>query len=92
MTNTAGTTITLNNGIDVPLLGLGVVVDAINWALEPGYRVIDTAACYGIGEGVAEAIRNNRVPREHLFVTAKVWNSAHMVTRVSIDSGERNEV
>ncbi len=75
-------TITLNNGVEMPLFGLGVylaleneAVDAVKWAVDAGYRHIDTAAIYQneveIGRGVAEC----SVPREELFITTKVWNN-----------------
>ena len=60
MAQKIGTTVTLNNGVEMPLLGLGVfqskdgqeVINAIDWALDAGYRLIDTAAMYGNEEGV----------------------------------------
>lgn len=72
----------LNNGIDMPQLGLGVfraqdgreVEQAVGWALDAGYRSIDTAAMYHNEGGVGVAIRESPVPREDLFVTTKVWN------------------
>lgn len=75
-------TILLNNDVEMPLLGLGVfqardgreVEQAITWALEAGYRSIDTAAAYRNEEGVGSAIRNSSVPREEIFVTTKLWN------------------
>ncbi len=90
MSTTIDTTITLNNGSNMPLLGLGVfqskdgqeVIDAIGWALEAGYRLIDTAAAYGNEEGVGTAVRNSSVPREEIFVTTKVWNNAQREDRV----------
>jgi diketogulonate reductase-like aldo/keto reductase len=76
-------TVTLNNGIEMPILGLGVfqVPDAAECersvlsALEVGYRLIDTAASYGNEEAVGNAIRKSGVPRENLFVTTKLWVS-----------------
>jgi diketogulonate reductase-like aldo/keto reductase len=67
----------------MPWLGLGVfradngneVEQAIHWALEVGYRHIDTASIYENEEGVGRAIASCGVPRESLFVTTKVWNS-----------------
>ncbi|MGX6979504.1 aldo/keto reductase [Vagococcus elongatus] len=75
-------TIRLNNGVEMPRLGLGVwraeeggqVENAVKWALEFGYRSIDTAKVYGNEAGVGKAIRESGVPREELFVTTKVWN------------------
>ncbi|MEM6262031.1 MAG: aldo/keto reductase [Bacteroidota bacterium] len=73
----------LHNGVNMPALGLGVykskdgqeVQQAIHWAIEAGYRHIDTAKIYGNERGVGEAIRNSTIPREELFVVSKVWNS-----------------
>ncbi len=84
------TTVTLNNGVKMPLFGLGVfqssdgneVINAVQWALEAGYRLIDTAAIYGNEVGVGEAIRQSHVPREEIFVTTKVWNGAQREGRV----------
>lgn len=75
-------TVVLNNGVEMPRLGLGVykaengaeVKEAVKAALEAGYRSIDTAAFYGNETGVGEAIRESNIPREEIFVTTKVWN------------------
>ena len=77
----AGTTV-LHNGVKMPWLGLGVlhtpegetVENAVRWALETGYRHIDTAAVYGNEVGVGKAIKQSGVPRQDIFVTTKVWN------------------
>ena len=76
-------TVTLNNGVQMPQLGLGVwqskdgeeVESAVLAALEVGYRLIDTAAVYGNETGVGRAIAKSGVPRDELFVTTKLWNS-----------------
>ena len=76
-------TFELHNGVQMPYLGLGVyqadndkeVINAIDYALEAGYRHIDTASIYGNEEGVGKAIQNTSVPREDIFVVSKVWNS-----------------
>ncbi|RNA67886.1 aldo/keto reductase [Alteribacter keqinensis] len=76
---------TLNNGVKMPWLGLGVykaedgreVINTIKEAVSAGYRSIDTAAIYENEEGVGEAIRQVNVPREELFITTKVWNDRH---------------
>ncbi|QNE19545.1 aldo/keto reductase [Kribbella qitaiheensis] len=75
-------TITLDNGVEIPQLGLGVwqiddaiVTGVVESALEAGYRHIDTAAIYGNEEGVGRALAAAGLPREELFVTTKVWNS-----------------
>ncbi len=73
--------VTLNNGVEMPLLGFGVfqVRDAdeceqsVAEAICAGYRLIDTAAAYGNEEAVGKAISHSGVPREELFVTTKLW-------------------
>ena len=74
-------TVTLNNGVQMPILGFGVfqipdaqecarcVVDAI----QAGYRLIDTAASYTNEAAVGAGIRQSGVAREDLFVTTKLW-------------------
>jgi len=74
-------TVTLNNGVEMPLLGFGVfqIADlaecerAVADALSVGYRLLDTAASYGNEEAVGNAIRRSGVPREDLFITTKLW-------------------
>lgn len=80
-------TTTLHNGIQMPWFGLGVfqveegaeLVSAVKSAIKHGYRSIDTAAIYenesGVGQGIKEALMENNIPREQLFVTSKVWNA-----------------
>lgn len=75
------TTTTLNNGIQMPLLGLGVydmhndeAINAVIHALQTGYRLIDTAAMYNNEEQVGIGIRNSGIAREEIFVTTKVNN------------------
>ncbi|GLI05767.1 glyoxal reductase [Paenibacillus tyrfis] len=76
-------TTVLNNGVRMPWLGLGVwktkegeeVVQAVQHALEAGYRSIDTAAVYGNEAGVGQAIQASSIPRDQLFITTKVWNA-----------------
>ena len=73
----------LHNGVQMPYLGLGVylsengkeVIQAVEWALESGYRHIDTASIYKNEEGVGEGLRNSGIPREEQFVVSKVWNA-----------------
>jgi diketogulonate reductase-like aldo/keto reductase len=72
----------LNNGLEMPWLGFGVfklgdgqeVERAVRYALETGYRSIDTASVYGNERGVGKAIRESGIPREDIFLTTKVWN------------------
>lgn len=74
---------TLHNGVKMPIMGLGVwkvdngeeATNAVKWALEAGYRMIDTAAAYKNEEGVGHGIKASGVAREDIFVTTKVWNS-----------------
>lgn len=73
--------VTLNNGVEMPLLGFGVfqVPDpaaceqAVLEALETGYRLLDTARSYGNEKAVGDAIRKSGIKREELFVTTKLW-------------------
>lgn len=78
-------TVTLNNGVTLPQVGLGVwqaregaeVERAVQTALEAGYRLIDTAAIYGNEAGVGRAVRASGLQREELFITTKLWNAHH---------------
>ena len=79
MTN-AIPTVTLNNGVEMPILGFGVfqipaeeTEQAVTDALEAGYRSLDTAASYGNEEAVGRAIAASGIPRDELFVTTKLW-------------------
>ncbi|NMO13408.1 aldo/keto reductase [Pyxidicoccus fallax] len=74
--------ITLNNGIRMPALGLGVfqstpeqTAGAVASALEKGYRLIDTAAAYFNERQVGEGLARSGVPRSEVFVTTKLWMS-----------------
>lgn len=79
--------VTLNNGVEMPWLGLGVwqgkpedgphVEAAVRTAIEAGYRSIDTASAYKNERGVGRAVRESGVPREEIFVTTKVANPDH---------------
>ncbi|MEV6262121.1 aldo/keto reductase [Streptomyces sp. NPDC051784] len=75
-------TLTLNNGVEMPALGLGVfqtppdeTIAAVKDALDLGYRHIDTAAAYGNEREVGQAIRDSGVPRDDVFVETKIWIS-----------------
>ncbi|WP_435110970.1 aldo/keto reductase [Nocardiopsis synnemataformans] len=79
---TAQPVLTLNNGVEMPALGLGVyqsspedTVSAVETALADGYRLIDTAAAYGNEREVGEGIRRSGVERSEVFVTTKLWIS-----------------
>ncbi|HHY2417467.1 TPA: aldo/keto reductase [Salmonella enterica] len=78
--STVTETLTLNNGIKMPALGLGVFLappektaEAVSTAIRSGYRLIDTASAYMNERAVGEGIRNSGVPREELFITTKLW-------------------
>ncbi len=76
-------TLRLHNGMDIPQLGMGVwrsepgaeTEQAVHWALDIGYRHIDTAAIYQNEADVGKAVAASGVPREQVFVTTKVWNT-----------------
>lgn len=87
MTQHLQSTTDLHNGVPMPWFGLGVfkveegseLVEAVKAAIRHGYRSIDTAAIYGnetgVGQGIREALAENGLSREDLFVTSKVWNA-----------------
>ena len=74
--------VTLNNSVKMPALGLGVyqsepgdeTQNAILWALEAGYRHIDTAKRYDNEVDVGQALKRGGLPRQEIFVTTKLWN------------------
>jgi len=73
--------ISLADGSQMPMLGLGVwqvrdgqgCVSAVRWALELGYRHIDTAQAYGNEKSVGEGLRESGVPRDQVFITTKFY-------------------
>ena len=73
-------TFTLKNGVKVPKLGLGTwqipdgeeTYNSVKWALESGYRHIDTALAYGNEASVGRAIKDSGIPRDEIFVTTKL--------------------
>lgn len=75
-------TLKLNNGVDIPLIGLGVfrseegdeTYNAVKYAIEAGYCHIDTAAVYGNEKSVGRAIKDSGIKRGDIFVTTKLWN------------------
>lgn len=76
-------TIRLNNGVSIPQIGFGVfraqdgaeTENAVRWALEAGYRHIDTAKIYGNEASVGRAVRASGLPREDIFLTTKLWTA-----------------
>ena len=80
--------ITLNNGIQMPMLGYGVyqipnsqTKECVLEALKVGYRLIDTAQYYGNERGVGDAIKASGIPRKEIFITTKL-KSNHNVERL----------
>jgi len=78
------TSLTLNNGAKMPLLGLGTwkskpgqVEAAVEHALRKGYRHLDCAACYGNEAEVGSGIVASGVARSEIFITSKLWNTKH---------------
>jgi 2,5-diketo-D-gluconate reductase A len=87
--------VTLNNGVQMPMLGFGVfqISDAgecersVYEAIQTGYRLIDTAASYGNEEAVGKAIHRSGVARAELFVTTKLWiaDAGDEITKKAFD-------
>ena len=73
--------ITLNNGVRMPALGFGTLdrsaveqaAGAVQYAIANGYRLIDTAASYGVERQVGEGIRASGIERSEIFITTKLW-------------------
>ncbi len=98
---TAERTRQLSDGTSIPMLGLGVwqvpngnaTVNAVRWALELGYRHIDTAQLYGNEESVGRALHESGLPREEVYVTTKLNPSSkdpvaeleHSLKRLGLD-------
>ena len=91
-------TITLNNGVKMPMVGYGVFqvkpeecARCVRDAIETGYRLIDTAQAYFNEEGVGAALADCGVPREDIFVTSKIWisNAGEQAAAASIDESLR---
>ena len=90
-------TVVLNNGIEMPILGIGTyrlsdtqAENSVYWALRGGYRLIDTARIYGneigVGRGIKRAIDEGLVTREEIFVTTKMWTSDYGNGAAAIDA------
>src|SRR3954468_10382475 len=82
MSPTTTPALTLNNGVELPALGLGVfqsppeeTTAAVETALREGYRLIDTAAAYGNERGVGDAVRASGLDRSDVFLETKIWIS-----------------
>ncbi|MCF7926733.1 MAG: aldo/keto reductase [Candidatus Izimaplasma sp.] len=71
-----------NNDTEIPIVGLGTwkssdeeAYNAVKYALDAGYRHIDTAAAYGNEEAVGRAIKESSIDRDEIFITTKLWNT-----------------
>lgn len=89
--------IELNNGVKMPILGLGIykitdkkeLYNAVKWALDFGYRKFDTAQFYDNEKELGEAIKNSAIKREEVFITTKIWNS-NQGYKLAIESFEES--
>ncbi len=91
--------VTLNNGVEMPILGLGVYQvteseiceKSVYQALNTGYRLVDTAAAYLNEDAVGKAIKRSEVAREELFVTTKLWiqDSGYERTKTAFEKSLR---
>ena len=92
--------IQLNNGVEIPQLGFGVFQitneticeESVLTALKTGYRMIDTAACYGNERAVGNAVRKSGISREEIFISSKVWiqDAGYEATRKSFEKTLKN--
>ena len=86
-------TVALNNGIKMPLLGLGTwqskagkaCENAVTSALKTGYIHIDTAMIYHNEESVGKAVKTSGIPRQQLFITTKLWNDDFNDPRLALE-------
>ena len=90
-------TVTLNNGVEMPIFGIGTFAlsseqaeNSVYWALRDGYHLIDTARIYGnedgVGRGIRRAIEEGYVTSEEIFVTTKMWTSDYDDGDAAIDA------
>ncbi|KAH8907560.1 Aldo/keto reductase [Coniochaeta sp. PMI_546] len=96
----ADQTFKLNNGLEIPALGLGTwqgehekVKHAVSYALKQGYKLIDGAYCYGneeaVGEGIKEALASG-IKREDIFVVTKVWATYNTRVELGLEKSLKN--
>jgi len=76
--------LTLNNGVKIPVIGFGTwlvkgtaVQNAVKWAIEAGYRHIDTARKYDNERDIGKTLKEINIPRNELFITTKLWYEDH---------------
>jgi diketogulonate reductase-like aldo/keto reductase len=92
------TTKKLNNGVEIPYLGFGTLrskdneetVNGVHWAIEAGYRHIDTAAGYGNEKSVGQGIRDSGVDRKKLFITTKLKPDNDMLPGAQMKAFEKS--
>ena len=92
------TTKKLNNGVEIPYLGFGTLrskdneetVNAVRWAIEAGYRHIDTAAGYGNEQSVGQGIRASGIDRKKMFVTTKLKPDEDMLQGAQMKAFEKS--
>jgi diketogulonate reductase-like aldo/keto reductase len=90
----------LNNGVGIPCIGFGtwqtpdgkIAVDSVKYAIEVGYRHIDTAAIYGNEKSVGQGICESGIDRKNLFITTKLWNThrGYETTLKAFDTSLKN--
>lgn len=83
-----GPTLRLSNGLEIPQMGFGTyglraATDAIQHALQTGYRHLDTADIYGTHENVGAALQKSGLPREEVYITTKLWSNSVSGKRVA---------
>lgn len=85
-------TVLLNNGVTMPILGIGTYIlsseqaeVSVSAALDAGMRLIDTARIYGNEDGVGRAIAKSSVPRDEIFLTTKMWTADFSNGAAAID-------
>jgi len=92
------TTKKLNNGVEIPYLGFGTLrskdneetINAVRWAIEAGYRHIDTAAGYGNEKSVGQGIRVSGIDRKKMFVTTKLKPDEDMLPGAQVKAFEKS--
>lgn len=92
-------TVTLSNGVKMPILGFGVYQipdlkeceQVVSEAISTGYRSIDTAQAYGNEAAVGQAVKKSGIPREEFFITTKIWitNAGYEKAKASIEESLR---
>lgn len=89
-------TITLHDGVKMPGFGYGCwrtyeneTYDGVRWAIDAGYRLIDTAARYDNEEEVGRAVKQSDLPRESVFIVSKIWQTSFHDPMASIEASLR---